>query len=191
MFTVLAGGTESTQVTHAVDSEFAGRPVYSPDGLSIAYDHEVLVPGPSAYTVWTRIAVIRTDGTSNVVLTTDTNYDERLVAWSANANRILFVRDPEPGGPLIWTSIWTMSPDGSDRVQAANGTWDEREPVFSPDGARILVRFGADTVAQFGHKTLALDGSSPVIVNSNTDYDARWGTNTAPTHLADHLHLGA
>ena len=63
---------------------------------------------------------------------TDLLNDPAYPSWSPRGDRVAF--QAYMGGTY---HIWTMRPDGSDRRQLTTGGWDDREPVYSPDGSQI------------------------------------------------------
>ena len=109
----------------------------SPDGKQIAYT-------VSYYSVkenksHTLINVVNIDGTDNKVLTTSVA-SEHSPAWTKDG-RIAFIT----GG-----QVWTMNPDGTDRVQATQFDGDIEGFKISPDGEKILlisqIKYGERTV---------------------------------------------
>ncbi|KIF02360.1 hypothetical protein PL81_30385, partial [Streptomyces sp. RSD-27] len=134
-----------------------GRPVLSPDGGRVAM---------SAYRggnfhIW----VMRADG-SGLRRLTDGPYDHRAPAWSPDGRTLAFCSerggDPVAGSPY---RIWTVAlgdgglrrltglpgQDGPDQ----GGAWEDFDPVFTPDGTRVLfVRAALTGATPTGEGTL-------------------------------------
>ncbi|MFF4578724.1 amidohydrolase family protein [Streptomyces sp. NPDC001373] len=164
-----------------------GRPVLSPDGGRVAM---------SAYRggnfhIW----VMRADG-SGLRRLTDGPFDHRAPAWSPDGRTLAFCSerggDPVAGSPY---RIWTVAlgdgglrrltglpgQDGPDQ----GGAWEDFDPVFTPDGSRVLfVRAALTGATPTGEgsltaRTLAsvsADGTGPV----RTEHTAAEGSLLAP-----------
>ncbi|MFD4629888.1 amidohydrolase family protein [Streptomyces sp. NPDC058284] len=116
------------------------RPVHSPDGRLIA----VSAFRSGNYHIWT----LKPDG-SGLTQRTEGPWDDRGPAWSPDGKRIAFSSerggDPVAGAPFrIWVlepatgelTRLTGRPDQSGPVQ--DGAWEDFDPVWSPDGKRVL-----------------------------------------------------
>ncbi|MFE1791923.1 amidohydrolase family protein [Streptomyces sp. NPDC059525] len=158
-----------------------GRPVLSPDGGRIAM---------SAYRggnfhIW----VMRADGTGLRRLT-DGPFDHRAPAWSPDGRTLAFCSerggDPVAGSPY---RIWTVAlGDGGLRgltglpVQDGpeqGGAWEDFDPVFTPDGSRVLfvrATLTGDTLTARTLASAAADGTGPV----RTEHTATEGSLLAP-----------
>ncbi|MCD8203268.1 MAG: peptidase S9, partial [Prevotella sp.] len=99
----------------------------SPDGKKIVYQvgyyskeqnkgHQVLY-------------IMNSDGTNNQLLTTS-DKNETDPAWIENGNKIAF---------LFEGQIWTMNPDGSEKVQITKDKTDIDGFLFSPDGKHVIL----------------------------------------------------
>ncbi|MER6215469.1 amidohydrolase family protein [Streptomyces sp. NPDC001674] len=158
-----------------------GRPVLSPDGGRVAM---------SAYRggnfhIW----VMRADGTGLRRLT-DGPFDHRAPAWSPDGRTLAFCSerggDPVAGSPY---RIWTVAlGDGGLRRLTGlpgqdgpeqTGAWEDFDPVFTPDGSRVLFVRAALTGDALTARTLAsapADGSGPV----RTEHTATEGSLLTP-----------
>lgn len=116
------------------------RPVYSPDGRRIA----VCAYRGGAFHLWTLAA----DG-SGLRQLTDGPWDDRGPAWSPDGTRIAFAS--ERGGDAVAGSpyrIWVLevATRRLTRVTGLSGqegphqdaAWEDFDPCWSPDGARIV-----------------------------------------------------
>jgi len=119
-----------TQVTNR---ESAINPAWSPDGRRIAFE-DILDNPPGSGGIYT----IGADGTG---LTHLAKTGQSGPAWSPDGTRIAYV-----GGNYLYT----ISPDGQDRVQVAYDRWSPSDPDWSPDGKFIAWD-------EFGSSTWALD----------------------------------
>lgn len=116
---VPAGGGETIQVADLSKLDTVGTPVWSPDSRELAFD---AFDGTS-WDIWIASADLAgaTDATD---ITSDPTTDENAPAWAPDGTRIAFERST-----VLSTStdnagtfdIWTMNPDGTDRVQVTHG----------------------------------------------------------------------
>ncbi|MCX5380581.1 amidohydrolase family protein [Streptomyces sp. NBC_00091] len=134
-----------------------GRPVFSPDGRRVAMS----AYRGGAFHIW----VMRADG-SGLRRLTDGPFDHRAPAWSPDGRTLAFCSerggDPVAGSPY---RIWTVSvADGGLRRltgvpgqsgPAQDGAWEDLDPVFSPDGARVLFLRATLTGETLTARTLA------------------------------------
>ncbi|MFC5719395.1 amidohydrolase family protein [Streptomyces gamaensis] len=138
LWSVPRGGGEAVAITPA-DLE-PTRPVHSPDGRRLA----VCAYRGGGFHIWT----LRPDGTGLRQLT-DGPWDDRGPAWSPDGTRIAFASeragDPVAGGPYrLWVADVrtgalaqvTGLPGQEGPLQ--DGAWEDFDPVWSPDGTRLL-----------------------------------------------------
>ncbi|MEV5508607.1 amidohydrolase family protein [Streptomyces orinoci] len=116
------------------------RPVHSPDGRLLA----VCAYRGGGFHIWT----LRPDG-SGLRQLTDGPWDDRGPSWSPDGTRIAFASerggDPVQGSPYrVWvvdvrTGALTRVTGlpGQDGPQQ-DGAWEDFDPVWSPDGQRLL-----------------------------------------------------
>ena len=109
-------GGEARQLTHG--KEPARDPIWSPDGTRIAYVAHIggeQPPGKDA-----------TDKTKR--------------AWE-NRARIITRRKYKHDGDGFWDGgydhLFVIPTEGGERAQLTDGDWDDSDPAWSPDGARI------------------------------------------------------
>ena len=113
-------------------------PEWSPDGSKIAFVK------PTYYKEgnnWGVIWVMNADGSNKIKLTDDT---EKLdsPAWSPDGSKIAFRSGPISYGPGPWDKgdIWVMNADGSNKINLTNKPGCYGEPVWSPDGSKIVFK---------------------------------------------------
>ncbi len=108
-------------------------PAVSPDGKTVLFgvSYENLVENNSNNDLYT----IAVDGESQPVKITDTPKSESGAVWFDGGRRIAFMY-PDADGKM---QMWTMNPDGSNRVQASSHPGGIDGFLLSPDEKRIVV----------------------------------------------------
>ncbi|WP_030940802.1 amidohydrolase family protein [Streptomyces sp. NRRL S-646] len=150
------------------------RPTYSPDGTLVAF----CAYRGGGFHLWT----MRSDG-SDLRQRTDGPWDDRGPAWSPDGTRLAFASerggDPVAGSPyrihvleLRTGRITRVTGLTGQDGPLQDGPWEDFDPIWSPDGSRILfVRAKTVTTAQgltVEARTIAAvpaDGTGPVVVN--------------------------
>ncbi|MFB6557957.1 amidohydrolase family protein [Streptomyces sp. NPDC056400] len=140
-----------------------GRPVFSPDGNQVAM---------SAYRGGTfHIWVMNADG-SGLRPLTDGPFDHRAPAWSPDGRTLAFCSerggDPVAGSPY---RIWTVTVTGGHPRRLTglprqdgpgqDGEWEDFDPVWSPDGSRVLFVRGTPTGETLTARTIASVAAEP------------------------------
>ncbi|WP_343299014.1 amidohydrolase family protein [Streptomyces sp. SID1046] len=142
-----------------------GRPVLSPDGRQVAM---------SAYRGGTfHIWVMNADG-SGLRPLTDGPFDHRAPAWSPDGRSLAFCSerggDPVAGSPY---RIWTVPVTGGRPRRLTglpgqdgpgqDGAWEDFDPVWSPDGGRVLFVRGTPTGETLTARTIASVAAEPTV----------------------------
>jgi len=128
IWTARADGGGARALTHGNVRD--GAATWSPDGRRLAF----VRAGPgSRSSLW----LVRSDGTGARRLTSGAVDIEP--SWSPDGRTIAFVRiDPR----LLQAGIWLVRPDGSKRHRILASERGLTDPVWSPDGTRLLVEDG-------------------------------------------------
>ena len=106
----------------------------------IAFAESAGTPGAS-YDIF----AVDPNGANRVQLTATAD-DEYAPSYSADGEKIVFSRYPQP--PNSFGQIWVMNANGTGQTQLTTGgpTADDYHPTFTPDGTKIV--FERDTTAQ-------------------------------------------
>jgi Tol biopolymer transport system component len=153
-------GTSNTRLS--VEDEYVSDFAWSTSGgqLAISYASTTGVGRSTTY-------ITLADGSSEF----DMGEFLWSVHWNPTDDRIAFRNYISSGE----SDVYTIGPDGSNRVQLTAGVGDELEPRWSPDGRRILYR---DPVVESGVSELWVmnaDGSNAKEVSLPTSaFRARW-----------------
>ncbi|WP_314247180.1 amidohydrolase family protein [Streptomyces kutzneri] len=140
-----------------------GRPVFSPDGRQVAMS----AYRGGAFHIW----VMNPDG-SGLRPLTDGPFDHRGPAWSPDGRTLAFCSerggDPVAGSPY---RIWTVTVTGGRPRRLTglpeqdgpgqDGEWEDFDPVWSPDGSRVLFVRGAPTGETLTARTIASVAAGP------------------------------
>ncbi len=148
VYVMNADGTGVTRLTRSSGTEVA--PVWSPDGSKIFMDSDR--DGNR------EIYSMNSDGSNQTRLTFNPTSDCGPVSMSPDGKRIAFARNASNEGPTADNfDIYTMNIDGSDVRQLTTDPKFDAEPIWSPDGNRILFISGRDR--NFEIYTINKDGS--------------------------------
>ncbi|UUU43713.1 amidohydrolase family protein [Streptomyces sp. NBC_00162] len=173
LWSLPADGSPATPLTPP-DLE-PGRPVFSPDGRQVAMS----AYRGGSFHIW----VMRADG-SGLRRLTDGPFDHRAPAWSPDGRTLAFCSerggDPVAGSPY---RIWTVSVadgrlrrltglpgqpgPGQEDQDGQAAAWEDFDPVWSPDGSRVLFVRGTLTGETLTARTLAsvpAGAQGPVLV---------------------------
>lgn len=165
-----AVGTGLRRLVETEGDDYLGKPVWSPDGLTIAYD-TLSIAGQSS-----GVAINVADVTTGIVTSlTAEGGREDSPAWSPDGRLLAFTSRPKQGA----TEIWVMRPDGTDRrpIVAGKGL---ANPTWSPDGRRISFGSGkADFTGWFALDVVDVDGSNRRRLASRVAYNGAhaWSPN--------------
>ncbi|MBP2473344.1 Tol biopolymer transport system component [Crossiella equi] len=167
LWSIPGGGGKAIALTPA-DLE-PNRPVFSPDGTQLV----VCAYRGGGFHLWS----LRPDGTGLRQLT-DGPWDDRAPSFSPDGTRVVFASEraghPVNGSPYrIWVldlrdgglAQLTGLPGQQGPLQDA--AWEDFDPVFAPDGKRVLFVRGAFASGALSAKTVAsvaADGSGAVTV---------------------------
>jgi Tol biopolymer transport system component len=127
--------------------------------------------------VWT----INPDGSDPLNLTADSPAADFSPAWSADGERIAFVRDPGTPEPPAEAEIWVMRADGSGQKQLTDNDVDDFDPAWSPNGRRIVFARDPDGSGPIDSELwiMRADGSRERQLTNNEvdDFEPAWSPN--------------
>ena len=113
-----ADGTGQTRLT--TNSVIDYRPVFSPDGSQIVFEHD------------NEIYVMKANGTGTPTQLTNNSFEDTSPTWSPDGSKIAFVSNRDGN-----SEIYTMDEDGTNQVRFTNHTGIDDQPAWSPDGLKI------------------------------------------------------
>ncbi len=162
--------TQGDNGIYVVDAKGGGTPVqvlrgsfygedltWSPDGTKIAFANF----SGGAYTSPMHVYVMDADGSTPIDLGLG-----QAPSWRPDGNRIAF---EFPYTSTDWDIAW-MNPDGSGRQTLLNGSINEREPGWSPDGKKMAF-LRSDGIWAYDWTT-----GGQTIVSAGSNYESTtWG----------------
>lgn len=153
-----ADGTNVVNLTADPYDDFA--PQWSPDGTKIAFQSNRESSGPIAgvdpkimlivYTV--DVFVMNADGSGQINVSNHEMWDGNP-SWSPGSDRIVFQSDRHVDpGPVVMgilpdglgVEIYAVDADGGHLVNLSQSPEDDRYPMWSPDGTRIVFQSTRD-----------------------------------------------
>lgn len=159
-------GTGLTQLT--TWSGCNTNPAWSPDGTKIAYE------------AWTAIQVINEDGTGKRLLTTAAGHP----TWSPDGNQIAFSSPTAVKEGNLWNTFLNISKiniDGTGLVRLTFGENHYRDPVWSPDGTKIIfTSVSFDREGENAVWSISPDGTELRKVFSDPDGFVGWNPAWSP-----------
>ena len=128
LYVAAPDGSRARRLTHGAAPEAA--PAWAPDGKRLAFVRPA--PTGNRSSLW----LVGADGRGAHRLTFGNTDLEP--AWSPRGDRIVFVRIT----PRFESGIWEIRPDGSGLRRFLPGLQGATDPVWSPDGSRLLLSDG-------------------------------------------------
>ena len=151
---------------------------WSPDGSGIVFD--------SVVEKSVNVMTIHPDGTGMAALTTDgVSFGG---AWSPDGTLLAYSHPDDTGQK---EGIWTMQPDGTDRRLVVQIGGNDFDPMWSPDGARIL--FTGDSSGSFDVWVADANGQNARDLTygwKDADIGVGWGPHDVVIFASDRSHTG-
>jgi RTX calcium-binding nonapeptide repeat (4 copies)/WD40-like Beta Propeller Repeat len=174
IWTMRSDGTEKVELLPGDTLDFG--PVFSPDGSKIAFYRDAN-PGMVFDTdLW----LMNPDGTGVVRLTNTPDVSEVEPDFSPDGTRIAFNATVSPSND----DIFSIGVNGQGLTTLVGGPTDDSQPVYSPDGKRLVFTRGPQDQLHIA----GADGSSPVNVTPTWIQEAlfpSWSPNGAAVAFDD------
>jgi Tol biopolymer transport system component len=171
IYTMAADGTDVHRVsTLPAKAEFDLAPRFSPDGKRLVFTRYKMDPELSA------LFTIRIDGSGLRQLTPWGN-GAGDADWAPDGNKIVFEANPEKGATNkgCHGEIYTVDPDGQHLTNLTDNHCfaGAHEPVWSPDGTKILFLSAHAEDGEFGIAlaTMNTDGTERHFITPNPGED--------------------
>lgn len=157
IYVMNSDGSNVRRLTFTPQAESSS--VWSPDGTKIVFD--------SARDGNREIYIMNADGSDQTRLTFNPTIDSGPVSFSPDGKRVAFSRNASNEGEAVYNyDIYVMNIDGSELKQVTTDPEFDAEPVWSPDGSRILFTSGRDH--NFRLYAISPDGSGEVDLSPNS-----------------------
>jgi Tol biopolymer transport system component len=125
IYSIGPDGSGLRQLTHVANGQAATEPEISPDGARILFTKKGQV--------W----VMNADGSGQQQLTGQDGFEDEHPSWSPDGSRIVFSHCNVLFGTKAYCDIEVINADGTNVKKILGGTWDNRDPEYSPDGHYI------------------------------------------------------
>jgi len=134
-------GSAQTRLTNNDREDM--RPVWSPDGRTIAFTQTMIFFEATPSEVW----VMSADGSGQTKLPLEAGIGMHA-CWSPDGGKFAYARSADAQGSSRRRGIFVSGAAGTGEAQLTNGP--DRRPVWSPDGSRIgFIRALTDECAVF------------------------------------------
>jgi hypothetical protein len=176
--TPIAGGTAVRLAPTSTDPfESYGRPTWSPDGRTIAFEGRIAARSTESRSHRSAVYVVDVDGSDRRTLSTRplVAYDAFGLSWSPDGRYLAFVGLPDgssipltnPDAPLgdPQTDVFVIAADGTGERNITRSATFETRPGWSPDGSRLAYLtaddWAEDRTVEYRLTTLRMDGPVP------------------------------
>ncbi len=143
IFSMNADGSNLTSLTNNTNSSVSYyNPTWSPDGNKISY---ISNPNSGPPNYYFDIYTMNPDGSNKTSLVSaQLNFSYNSPSWSPDSTKLVFTRYVVNGNNLT-AHIYSMNADGTNQVALTSGISYNFEPVWSPDGSKIVYYYSTDS----------------------------------------------
>jgi Tol biopolymer transport system component len=178
-WTLWTVNTDGSGLTRITDGEHSYQwPRWSPDGKKIAAERDT---GPD-----TEIYTLNADGTGETRVTNTASEEQRPV-WSPDSTKLAVTGYTGSGCDItvqVCFSIYVMNADGSERTRLTDGTANNLQPEWAPDGSKIAFLSQREGSFTYEIHTINPNGTDERVLTGDFDSVASYSWAPDSKHIA-------